>query len=204
MTKIAVVGAPSSGKTVLARRLTNTLSLLGYGADSAIEYARTYLFRYVKPAARQSQDLLDQVMIYLGQRRREEDLRHCDFVVCDSATFLPYVFACFWGFDLKDPRDVMVVHKLFKWSLEEIATYDFIFHIPPRLDYKPKAKAWKVSTKDERADIARRIEDYLLNARVPHHDVTGDTPETREKFVLDVLAKKVDGLRDRLAKHARG
>lgn len=199
MTKIAIIGAPSTGKTVLARRLTNTLSLLGYGADTAIEYARTYLFRYIKPVQRTMQDPLDQVMIYLGQKRREEDLQHCDFVVCDSATFLPFVFACFWGYNLKDPRDVMVVHKLFKWSLQEITSYGFIFHLPPTLEYKPRKRNWKVSTTDEREDVAQRIEGYLVNAKVPYHQVEATSPEERERFVLGVLAEKVAGFKERLA-----
>lgn len=204
MKKIAIIGAPSTGKTVLARRLANSLSLMGYNTDTAIEYARTYLFRYVKPVGRKFQDPLDQVMIYLGQRRREEDLQHCEFVVCDSATFLPFVFACHWGYDLKDPRDVMVVHKLFKWSLQEISSYDFLFHIPPKLDYTPRRKkGWKISTGGERAAIARRIESYLENAKVRCWAVEATTPEERERFVLGVLAREIDGFKQRLARPRR-
>ena len=199
MTKIAIIGAPSTGKTLLARRLANTLSLMGYNSDTVIEYARTYLFRYVKPVHRKTQDILDQVMIYLGQKRREEDLRNCEMVICDSATFIPFIFACYWGYNLKDPRDVMVVHKLFKWSLEEISSYDLIFHIPPTLAYKPrKKKGWKISTGDERLDIARRIEGFLENAGVKPWRIEATAMEEREKFVLDVMAKKVDGFKAKM------
>lgn len=206
MTKIAIVGAPSTGKTVLARRLVNTLSLAGYDADAATEYARTYLFRYVKPRRRRRQDLLDQVMIYLGQKRREEDLAHCDCVVCDSATFLPFVWAGFWGFDLGDPREVMVVQKLFKWSLEDLPSYSFLFHVPPALDYRPRRKkGWKISGADERLDVARRIESYLQNARVPYHTIDAPTPEEREKLVIAVLSAKLPGFaRPRASRRRRG
>ncbi len=204
MRKIAIVGAPSSGKTVLARRVANTLAMLGYGVDTALEYARTYLVRYVKPSKRKRQDSLDQVMIYLGQKRREDDLQNSEIVVCDSATFIPFVWACFWGFDHKDPREVMVVHKLFKWSIQEIGSYDAIFLLPPVLEYRTKKKPWKTSTGKERADIAGRIESYLRNAGVSFHTIETTSLEEREEHVLRVLARRIDGLQERLSQAKGG
>ncbi|MEK7867050.1 MAG: ATP-binding protein [Planctomycetota bacterium] len=203
MRKIAIVGAPSSGKTVLARRVANTLSMLGYSVDTALEYARTYLARYVKPTKRRRQDSLDQVMIYLGQKRREDDLANSEIVVCDSATFIPFVWACFWGFDPKDPREVMVVHKLFKWSIQEIASYDAVFLLPPVLEYRTKKKPWKTSTLKERADVAARIEGYLRNAGVRYHLIETTSLEEREEVVLGILARTIDGLKERLAQAKR-
>ena len=198
MTKISIVGAPSTGKTILARHLTNTLSMTGFDADNVLEYARTYLFRYIKPVKRKKQNLLDQVMIYTGQKRREEDLKYCEFVICDSATFIPYIFAGISGYDLNDPRDVMVVHKLFKWSIQEITTYDFIFYLPPDIEYKPKDAEWKVSSGDERADIARRIESYLLDIKFPYFRVESKDTEERGEFIMDILAEKVDGIKEKI------
>ncbi len=204
MIKIAIVGAPSTGKTVVARRLANTLGMLGYQADHVLEYARTYLFRYIKPVIGKRQDLLDQVMIYHGQKRREEDLKHCDFVICDSATFIPFIFAGHNGYELDDPREVMVVHKLYKWSLSDVTGYNFIFYLPPNIEYKPEDARWKVSTVDERGDIARRIENYLLDIKYPFHRVEGETPVDREKTMLDILLLSNNELKEKLDRLSRG
>lgn len=199
MIKIAIVGAPGTGKTVLARKLTNTLQILGYNADQVVEYVRTYLIRWVKPDRRKP-DLLDQVMIFIGQKRREDDLKHVDFVICDSATFLVYVFTHFRGVDLKDRRQRLVVNKMWRWTHEELPSYDLIFYLPPSLNYRAREYKWQVINKKQQKELARQIEAFFELEKIKYFKVAGNTTSAREKLILKILAKHLPKLAQRLKK----
>src|SRR3989338_6319082 len=87
MKKIAVVGAPGAGKTTIAGGVALRLREKGFNVGQVTEYAYTYCNRYGQPT-----HWLEQIMIFMGEQKREKDLDHCDFVVCDAAMFLALVY----------------------------------------------------------------------------------------------------------------
>jgi nicotinamide riboside kinase len=193
--KIAFIGARDSGKTVLARQLANTLSLLGFNADHVVEAVRSYLRHYVFPYDRKP-DLLDQIMIYEGQRERERELSDCEILVCDSATPICYVFTLFRNPDLQNKRDRMIVDRLWHGMLDDLSTYDLFFYLPPIVKDR-KANGDNRDRYDEMLKAALTLFD------IPHHKVEAEDLREREDFVLAKMAELKPEIAQKLAEFGR-
>lgn len=130
---IAIVGAPSAGKTTLAHTVTALLKEEGRSVVMVPEYARTVLERGGKGFI--PVDL--QPLVALGQMADEMTAKRCyEYVVCDSAVFLAYLYAlrnvtgavsegC-----LPPEMHAEAVSKL--EALSRLHRYDYVFFLPPR------------------------------------------------------------------------
>lgn len=196
MIKIAFVGGPDTGKTDMARWLTLTLNRLGYRAQEVVEYWQTYVRRY---AGQKPPDLLDQVMAFWGQVRRENDFRDCDFVVCDTLSSMAHVFAIARGVLQTNERDSYVVETLRRWGVDQLRSYRAIFHLAKvPCARTPLSGNLAQSKKD---DLAKRIDSYLLVEGVSCIPIDAADFTERHRVVMDYLTQNIDGFADRLRMH---
>lgn len=119
--RIAFVGPPASGKTTLALAVTSQLKLQ-HNAEIAPEFARTYILQNGG-----IYDAFEQYLILKQQKQMEDILssRH-DIVVCDSATFLCYVYARRLVNHLSD-RYLNVLELIHREALAN--HYDLVFYL---------------------------------------------------------------------------
>ena len=186
--KICFVGAPSTGKTVLAKSLTGQLRKEGYTAELAREYARDFIVHYgpMKEAA-------DQFLIFQGQKQREKETeeRNPDFVVCDCATFLSYVYTFLYEPPKSDKKSWKKYKMVSKILLNEvkprISDYDYVFFLP--VEFKPEEDGTRLY-KDKALEISKQIEEFLQNQKVNYCQVRGN-PKERLNKVLEVINIKI-------------
>lgn len=193
--KIAIVGGPGAGKTTIASGVFFELKKCGFNVGKAMEYAYTYVSRYGPPTHWSAQG-----EIFRGQKRREEDLKHCDFIVCDAATFLTISYmrllmphkGDFRGninsYHMELKRYLRDEKKLFGDIQEVVAgkEYDYVFFLPITAPMKQDGVRWQKDPK-EAEDISRSIKGFIDFMGIEHHVVTGSEDEKVKKIVDMVL-----------------
>jgi len=149
---IGFVGAPSTGKTTLARAVANAVGLKGFSVEFVAEYARTYIQRF---GALES--VREQLVIFDTQARREDDARGTGaaFVVAETPVFTGYAY----GLEkmrsvAKDQEALQVLHR---WILPRLGLYDRIYYLPIELPLQ------RDGTRSE-TEETRRILDSRLRA----------------------------------------
>jgi nicotinamide riboside kinase len=183
--KIAIVGGPSSGKTVLAHGLIEALKLRHIPAVFAGEAATKFILTCGVP-----QDIADQHTIVRWQREEEENVPENSVVVCDCATFLTYIYAL----RVKPPSDsaskirhnfyLKLVHRLWRDSIQ---SYDYIFFTPLEHGYRQDGVRYQ-KNEEEAQEIGRQIKGFLQSELIPFYEVSG-TQEERKKKILDILIR---------------
>jgi nicotinamide riboside kinase len=169
--KVAIVGAPCTGKTILTRALTNELCLRGHNADMVSEYVQGFLSRYIRPF-KMTTDLLDQVMIFRGQREREDDLSHKDIIVCDSSTFLIYVYTLFRKFSAESERNRMVIKEMRKDTLRDLPGYTKVLYLPPFIPYKKNSYQWTTALENDRRRLDEKLRAFFTIEDIPFCEIT--------------------------------
>ncbi|AGL00940.1 AAA family ATPase [Desulfoscipio gibsoniae] len=171
--KIAILGGPGTGKTTLCKQLDVEYSLAGYISDVCLEYARTYIARYGTPFT-----IFEQFLLYEGQKRRENELRHCDIIFCDNATILNYVYGLM-NCDFKSDKETYALIKLFEWAMKDLPGYD-VFYIPREFAFEKDGIRYQ---DDEYAVVVdQKIKNFLDIMNVPYVEITGDLPTRVEKM----------------------
>jgi len=149
---IGFVGAPSTGKTTLARAVANAVGLKGLSVEFVTEYARTYIQRF---GALES--VREQLVIFDTQARREDDARSTGaaFVVAETPVFTGYAY----GLEKMRPtaKDQEALQVLHRWILPRLALYDRIYYLPIELPLQQDG------TRSE-TEETRRILDSRLRA----------------------------------------
>jgi nicotinamide riboside kinase len=169
--KIAIAGAPSSGKTETARRITNILNVhYGCTAEHAVEYARSFINRYDVPDWR-LQPFLEQ-----GQERRENDLSMHNIVVSDGPRFLSTIYTGLYFNGELNKQTIYILHKIFKKSVTAMTEYDNIVLCMPQ---KLKEDGTRFQTDKEIEIIHHAAEGMLKDYNVPFvwHDVKENSPD---------------------------
>jgi len=177
--KIAICGAPSSGKTSTAQWITNNINTeFGGRSFCPIEYATSYIQKYDKIP-----NINDQYMIWECQNSRENDaLAKCDMVISDSPTFLSYIYGLITSKDMDINDKNILLSKLYKRSLEGLCEYEQIFFLH-LLDYKENGIRYN------KAGEAKYINDMIYNFLRQHgmYQSTYMTYEDREYILSDIL-----------------
>ncbi len=194
MKKIAIIGGPSSGKTTTALLLCYCLKMMGREVHFLLEYATNYIIRNGEP-----KNVFEQLAIFHGQKDEEGYVETydrkkgggIDYLICDCATLLAGVYARQYA--PKAGASEEEIHKyhfalktLDKWARERtLASYDFIFFLPPAIPFKKNIIRWQ-SEKKEAVKISEQIEGYLKIESQQYHVITG-SPEERVKNIIEIL-----------------
>lgn len=186
--KIAILGGPGTGKTTLCKQLDVDYSMAGYISDVCLEFARSYISWYGVPT-----NIFEQFLLYEGQKRREEELRHCDIIFCDNATILNYVYGLM-SCDFKNTKEMYALMKLYEWAMNDLPGYE-IFYTPREFGMEKDGIRYQ---DDEFAVVVdNKIKNFLDIMNVPYTVVRGDLP-TRVAMVKEKIGfedkkhKKVD------------
>lgn len=124
---IGICGTLSTGKTTLARNLSNQLNMLGHITEYATEAATDYIIRCGAPKFIQ-----EEYAVLLEQIRREEErcnIPSVKYVVCDCPVFLTHAYAIDMA-NYEDRKDRDVLYNIYRLVSEYIYKYDKIIYIP--------------------------------------------------------------------------
>lgn len=184
--KIAIVGAPSSGKTVLAHGVIETLKLRHIPAVFAGEAATKFILTCGVP-----QDIADQHTIVRWQHQEEENTPENSIVVCDCATFLTYIYTLRMH-PKEDSEETRKRHNFYLKLVYDICrdtmkTYDYIFLTPLEHGYHQDGVRWQ-KNEEEAQEIGRQIKGFLQSELIPFYEVSG-TQDERKKKILDIVLK---------------
>ena len=184
--KLAIIGAPSTGKSALARALSAELIREGSSCDLIPDYASQYIAQAGVPEAA-SEQLVIATGQYLAEQRDA-----ADYVVTDAAAFATYIYAQRSIPKETDgdswPKDRALLDVLQTIARLSVGSFDLILlltHVfPPRDD---GTKAPQHLSVEECQEISRDIEHYLTSERAPFHKLRGNDPEvvTKARKVIE-------------------
>lgn len=175
--KVGIVGAPGAGKSTLAHHLVTLGKMMGKSVEYAPEYARQYILRHGAP-----DNVFEQLAIFLGQKRLEEELlRVYDYVIADSASFLSTIYA---QGDVRIAKERSALVEIYRLSLEELVTYQHILYIPPELPCLPDGIRYQSETEAKNIDLDIR---RLLDRFGVSYEVVQGLPRQR----LEIAAKHI-------------
>jgi len=122
MTKlIAIGGSQGTGKTYLARGVTNHLNEKGHSSEYVSEVAREWIGRFGIPA-----DVADQLDIFEMQLQKEESAmsnESLDYIVVDSPLYLPYIYGVLVT-DMNNLKEQFRIQRLFSRVLKYSPRYE--------------------------------------------------------------------------------
>lgn len=158
--KIGICGAPSSGKSSTAQKLSQTLNI-EYGANAfhVMEYATSFIQKYNRVP-----DFHDQFLVWYGQRDREANATKANIVVSDCPTFLSYIYILEKTSKFND-QTAMFLCKMYKRVLFDTLNYtDIIFM--RLVDYAENGVRYQSFAQAK--DIEGKIWAFLDNHKINH------------------------------------
>lgn len=167
------------------------LKMTGYNSRRVIEYASQYITRQGVPRS-----IFEQMAIFLGEEDEEryiESQGACDFIICDSASFLACVYAELYKPNPLDKYEIAkhnyVLKKLNSWASERtIKTYSYVFFLPFELEYVKDGTRWQENDNEAKM-ISNMIRGYLDLKMISYHIISGPI-EDRVMRVLEILGIK--------------
>jgi len=177
---VGFCGAPSSGKTCLARSMTNALCLKGHNADYVPEYARFHIARCKQYPTNNPRNLLHQHMILENQLEWENVISPAvEFVVSDSPVVMTAVYA-YSLTDFTDYNQVAFYHKHYQRILELKNRYKYLFYLPST-DIEFKTDGLRSQDKERAQEIGNKIKAFLTFHDILHYEITGSLDERVNK-----------------------
>jgi nicotinamide riboside kinase len=183
--KVAIIGAPSTGKTVLAMEVVVDLKKEGIIASFVGEYARNYMAKH----KRNVEIPQDQFPILLRQLKREnEALSTQDVVITDNSTWLGVVYASLLvrkGTD-REYSDLIHVGDLIEDTLP--SDYALQYYVP-RVFNIQKEKG-RVQTEESEYDIIdRKIRGMIDLFNIPIVILPNDHKQWKDIIIADIKGK---------------
>jgi nicotinamide riboside kinase len=181
---VAIVGAPCSGKSTLASQTNSLLKTKGLNSVFIEEYVVEYIAEYGIP------DTMEQQMVIFDEQHRKErmfaDSR--DFVICDSASFLSYIYGRRYFDNPLSNRALASLSHLHKKVLKSLEYWDYIFYIPLLEQHVMDGVRYDDREASEKLD--RMIKGFLELERIPYIDLSNVALEDRIKIVEQTLTNK--------------
>jgi len=194
--KIAILGGPGTGKTTLCKQLDVDYSMAGYISDVCLEFARSYIARFGVPTS-----IFEQFLLYEGQKRRENELKHCDIIFCDNATILNYVYGLM-SCDFKSPKEVYSLMKLYEWAMKDLPGYE-VFYVPREFACESDGIRYQDEKFAEVVD--QKIKNFLDIMNVPYKVITGDlrtrVEKVKEYIGFEPKERRINLVPDKRDKH---
>lgn len=186
--RIAVVGAPGSGKSTFSARLY--AELLERGVVSArlvTEYAQEWL------GQGNQIDFSGQKTITKNQIDRENYTENCGFspIICDSGIWLGSIYREYWlennSIGLGWPRtDIEYIHK----TMEYIKNYEITIYVP-LFKKDDQINEFRIHDGLESKEIDKKILEKLDGRRIQYQKVPRKIAD-REHFVKIVASEIID------------
>lgn len=151
MIKIGILGAPSTGKTTLAKALSShVLDKYDVLAEYVDEYARGFVSEYGKPT------VFDEYYFLERQLQKESIKSRAQFMICDSPIFLSLVYGSL-VFDHKDPKEAFYFCEIQQRIVENLENYKVLVLIDAEA-CEPEADGMRLTiSREEQLDIDKRI-----------------------------------------------
>jgi adenylate kinase family enzyme len=150
---INLFGAPGSGKSTVAMRLTSDLKVQGYNCELVTEYAKDLTW------SKRHEDLRVQPYIFGKQLHKIERLiGKVDVIITDSPLLLSLIYTKEeWPLSFRQAvKDIFIKHN----------NYNFLLH--RTWEYKSVGRN---QTKKEADEIHEKIEKLLLDLKVHYIDL---------------------------------
>ena len=180
--KVAIVGAPSTGKTVLAADVVNVLKKKGIIAMFVGEYAKNWMAKH----KRAPEVPADQFPISLRQMRRETELANSqDVLVTDSSNWLSVVYASLLIRKGTDHEDSDLIHLIDLIEDTLPSHYDLQYYVPRVFPVQSERGRWQ--TREEEFDlIDRKIRGIINLFNLPVRRLPDDYKQWVDVIVSDV------------------
>lgn len=160
--RIGIFAGPGTGKTCLAREISNYLSIhMGISADNSYEFATTFISRWGGPT------FSDQTWLMLKQWEREEDISRCKQILISDC---PHPLAYLYAKDLarKEGRGTdKSIPWLHTMALKGIETFDTRIYLPHNPD-RVKKDGVRIHDVDQAAGVDRMIKGFLEETSLPY------------------------------------
>lgn len=145
--KIGICGGPSAGKSETAKIMSHTLNTK-YQANAfhVVEYATSFIQKYHR-----SPTFYDQMLIWFGQREREQNATTANLVISDCPTFLGYIYMLHLNNKPFSEETALHLSKVYKRVLFDLLSYTDIILMELQ-EYRENGIRY------QNADTAKKIE----------------------------------------------
>lgn len=176
MIKVAIMGAPSTGKTTLAKELSiHLLYRKGRLAEYIDEYARQFVAKFGTPT------IFDQYFFFEQQLKKERAVSEkTEFLVTDSPFYLSYIYGS-KVMNRESEKDRLYFHALVERLLEHLNDYDHVIYLPAD-DRCLQDDGMRIHTSVfDQKDVDDRIRGFFSIYNISYHIVIGNLEERLQK-----------------------
>lgn len=185
--RIGIIGAPSTGKTTLARDLVTNINMNGRNAEYVAEYASRYIKKMGAPI-----EIWENIRIFNKQLEWENAVSDkCDFVVTDSPILLPFVYSMY-GINPYDIKSCMLYTDLFKMTLKHLYIYDAFVYLKPTfspIDDGIRLQIDKESQKDIDDKIKSVFDVFQIWKNFKVHVLSEENMDERIEYCIKEVCK---------------
>lgn len=155
--RIALIGAPGSGKSVLASNVYTALKARGLNAELIPEW-----IRYDIQRSGPMETIWEQYRTRALQQELEDSVPQAvEWVICDSGTLTPYFYAALYA-NHADARQRIVLQDMFRYLMDDLyqRRYDLILFLErvPGVDVEDGTRYQK----GDEIDVLERMMDLYF------------------------------------------
>jgi hypothetical protein len=182
---IAVIGAPSSGKSTLATSVHHGLKIRKKNSIFVGEAATDYIAEWGIPNTP-----MDQIVIFYKQIGRERMyMGSKDWIVCDSSSVLNYFYLRSTFTHPLSLKDIATINHIQKEILKSLSQWHKIYYVPPFLE-DDEQDGIRFHNKEEIIKLDSIIRNYMDLEKIPYIDLSNVPMAERNDWIInDILSK---------------
>jgi hypothetical protein len=182
---VAILGAPSSGKSTLATSVHHGLKISKRNSIFVGEAATDYIAEWGIPDTP-----TDQIIIFYKQLGRERMyVGSKEFIICDSSSILNYFYFRSLFSTKLSLKDIATINHLQKEILKSLNQWHKIYYVPPFLEEDDQNDGIRYHNKEEIIKLDLMIKNYLDLERIQYTDLSNIPIRERDQWVLADLTK---------------
>lgn len=182
---VAILGAPSSGKSTLATSVHHGLKITKRNSIFVGEAATDYIAEWGIPDTP-----TDQIIIFYKQLGRERMyVGSKEFIICDSSSILNYFYFRSLFSTKLSLKDIATINHLQKEILKSLNQWHKIYYVPPFLEDDDQNDGIRYHNKEEIIKLDLIIKNYLDLERIQYTDLSNIPIRERDQWVLADLTK---------------